>query len=126
MKNVHYNLEFSKLKLIKFAWLDPRLTNQLSNSGITSAMLKALRAGLKEFSGEEPCRGSSGSSGSPCGSILRYEAQATCTSKISRSTFAAAHSQTVSSRSSFDSERSPRSARRSNQAMCGPRMSSSV
>ena len=24
LKNVHYNLEFSKLKLIKFAWLDPR------------------------------------------------------------------------------------------------------
>ena len=44
---------------------------------ITTAMLKALRSGLKEFSGEEPCRGSSGTSGSPCGSTLIYEAQAT-------------------------------------------------
>ena len=33
LKNVHYNLEFSKFKLINFAWLDPRSTNQLSNSG---------------------------------------------------------------------------------------------
>ncbi len=44
---------------------------------ITGAMLKALRAGLTEFRGEEPCRGSVGASGGPCGSVLTYEAQAT-------------------------------------------------
>jgi hypothetical protein len=44
---------------------------------ITTAMLKSLRAGLTEFSGEEPCRGSIGSSGAACGSTLLYDAQAT-------------------------------------------------
>ena len=44
---------------------------------ITTAMLKALRAGLTEFSGEEPCRGSIGSTGTACGSTLLYDAQAT-------------------------------------------------
>jgi len=43
---------------------------------ITNAMLKALRAGLTEFSGEEPCHGSAGASGSPCGCTLTYEAEA--------------------------------------------------
>ena len=44
---------------------------------ITNAMLKALRSGLTEFTGEEPCRGSIGATGSPCGCTLTYEAQAT-------------------------------------------------
>jgi hypothetical protein len=43
---------------------------------ITNAMIKALRAGLTEFSGEEPCQGAAGASGSPCGCTLAYEAQA--------------------------------------------------
>jgi len=43
---------------------------------VTSAMLKALRAGVTEFSGEEPCQGSSGTSGTQCGCVLQYEAQA--------------------------------------------------
>lgn len=44
---------------------------------ITNAMLKALRSGLAEFSGEEPCQGTTGASGSPCGSTLIYFAEAT-------------------------------------------------
>jgi hypothetical protein len=36
-KNVHYILEFPKFKLIKFAHLDPRSTNQLSKSGLMAA-----------------------------------------------------------------------------------------
>jgi len=44
---------------------------------ITSAVLGALRAGLTEFSGEEPCRGAAGSSGTRCNCVLRYEATAT-------------------------------------------------
>jgi len=44
---------------------------------ITTAMLKALRSGVAEFSGEEPCQGSAGTSGGPCGCTLRYKAEAT-------------------------------------------------
>jgi hypothetical protein len=43
---------------------------------ITNALLKALRAGQTEISGEEPCQGSSGTSGSVCGCTLKYEAEA--------------------------------------------------
>ena len=51
LKNVHYNLEFSKFKLINFAWLDPRSTNQLSNSGINQSLIRLTCLGRKSRDG---------------------------------------------------------------------------
>jgi hypothetical protein len=61
--------------LFSIACTDPNCRD--GGHQITVAMLKALRARLTEFSGEETCRGSVGATASACGSTLLYEAQAT-------------------------------------------------
>jgi hypothetical protein len=44
---------------------------------LTTPMLQALRSGQTHFSGEVTCRGSAGTSGNACTSVLIYEADAT-------------------------------------------------
>jgi hypothetical protein len=44
---------------------------------LTEVMLKSLRQGLTHFSGEIPCRGASGASGTACSGILMFDAEAT-------------------------------------------------
>ena len=44
---------------------------------LSAPMLQALRSKLTHFSGELSCRGSAGTSGNACGSVLIYEADAT-------------------------------------------------
>jgi hypothetical protein len=44
---------------------------------LTEQLLQALRARKTHFSGEVPCRGAAGTSGTACNSVLIYEAEAT-------------------------------------------------
>ena len=44
---------------------------------LTESMLRALRAGKTNFTGEINCRGTSGSGASDCNCVLMYEAEAT-------------------------------------------------
>jgi len=61
--------------LFNIACSDPNCRDGGHN--ITSSLIKSLRAGTADFSGEEPCQGAMGASGTPCGCTLLYDAQAT-------------------------------------------------
>lgn len=44
---------------------------------ITGELISQLRSGKTQFSGEASCRGSTGSAGGPCASVLIYDVEAT-------------------------------------------------
>ncbi len=44
---------------------------------LTEQLLRSLRDGKTRVTGEVNCRGASGTSGTPCNSVLMYEAEAT-------------------------------------------------